>query len=791
MQVRTKIASAAILTVVALAIASHPPAWAQQYPNIPEYSPVVTQQNSDADYQQDPPGRVARMAVIQGEVSLEPTGSDNFAQAELNYPLTIGDRVYADIKALAELQTAGLAVRVSNGADLTLTSLTDQVAQFGLAQGSIRVSTRSMTAPDGSQAVIEIDTPNGTILVQAAGDIRVDSYPQNGSTVVTVNSGQVEVTGPNLDQVLTARESVQLTGSNPVSARFVGLLAADALDQFDQYREGEFRNTVASNEKYVSPDMIGSEDLAQYGTWSDDQEYGAVWYPTSVAVGWTPYHNGRWCYIAPWGWTWIEAEPWGFAPFHYGRWGQFGNRWGWVPGPPQRVFGRPIRPVYSPALVVFVGGRGVTAWFPLGLGEAYVPRYRTSAVYVNRINVTNIYSRDERRVRENYGKRDAIAYGEGRDFRNREQGLTALNQRDFSDGRRVERSQQMRLDANTQRQLSQTPQIPQPHGGPVAPSGFTPARVVPTNQMRPQLPTRAEYDRQRMNDGRRPDAGRPDPGRNDPGRVDPSRGDAGRGDANRGDSNRNDSNRYDQNRNDPNRNDPNRNQPGRNQPSGTAPVAPAPTGVVPGRTDSGRPDSGRTPANVDPAPIPPRPTRAPIPPAASVPPSGSAEAPPPRTYQPPAATTGTRPNQPAAPVAPVVTPPPVAPRPPEQRPVNQTPRQPDQRQFDRPIRQPDQQQMRQPDQQQPRQPDQQQQRQPDQQQQRQPDQGNRRPVDVPRQLEVAPPRQQPPQQAAPQQPRQQEAPPPAARPQAPAPPPPVLRPQPTEPRRDTRDPAPR
>ena len=44
----------------------------------------------------------------------------------------------------------------------------------------------------------------------------------------------------------------------------------------------------------------------------------------------------------------IDEQPWGFAPYHYGRWAHAGNRWVWVP--PQRD----VRPVYAPALVAFV-----------------------------------------------------------------------------------------------------------------------------------------------------------------------------------------------------------------------------------------------------------------------------------------------------------------------------------------------------------------------------------------------------------------------------------------------------
>jgi len=52
--------------------------------------------------------------------------------------------------------------------------------------------------------------------------------------------------------------------------------------------------------------------------------------------------------------------------------------------------------VYAPALVAFVGGVGIAvgggpgvAWFPLAPGEVYMPYYRGSRGYVERVNVTN------------------------------------------------------------------------------------------------------------------------------------------------------------------------------------------------------------------------------------------------------------------------------------------------------------------------------------------------------------------------------------------------------------------
>ncbi|HEV2750578.1 MAG TPA: DUF6600 domain-containing protein [Gemmatimonadales bacterium] len=150
----------------------------------------------------------------------------------------------------------------------------------------------------------------------------------------------------------------------------------------------------ARSSRYVSRDVIGYEDLDDNGDWRDTPQYGAVWVPRTVATGWAPYRYGHWAWVEPWGWTWIDDAPWGFAPFHYGRWVYLGGGWAWVPG---HVV---ARPVYAPALVVFVGGgrnwsaaigvgQGV-AWFPLAPEEPYYPAYHVSNTYVRNVNVTNV-----------------------------------------------------------------------------------------------------------------------------------------------------------------------------------------------------------------------------------------------------------------------------------------------------------------------------------------------------------------------------------------------------------------
>ena len=332
--------------------------------------------------QGDPPGRVARLSTTQGNVSLQPSGESDWSQATLNYTVTTGDRLYTDQGARAELEVGPFAVRMSEATDLTMANLKDQLMQLGLGQGSIRVTVYDL--PAGSS--VEIDTPNGALTLLQPGSYRVDN-DANG-TLVSVNQGSLQVSGGGANQTVESGQAVQLTGTDTVQVSPVALPGEDDFDQWCDSRDARIRSF--QSRQYVSPDTPGAEELDTYGTWQTVPEYGLVWYPAGVAVGWAPYRVGHWAWIEPWGWTWVEDEPWGFCPFHYGRWAFIGSAWGWVPGPVAVV------PFYAPALVAFVGGGGfsigigVQAWFPLGPREPFFPWYHYGGGYLRAVNVTNV-----------------------------------------------------------------------------------------------------------------------------------------------------------------------------------------------------------------------------------------------------------------------------------------------------------------------------------------------------------------------------------------------------------------
>lgn len=105
--------------------------------------------------------------------------------------------------------------------------------------------------------------------------------------------------------------------------------------------------------------------LSPYGRWVDTPEYGRVWIPSGVSSDWQPYTDGQWV-DTEYGWTFASTVPWGWAAFHYGRWGWgMGLGWFWVPG-----F------TWAPAWVGWRSYGGYRCWSPLApRGWAYRGRW--------------------------------------------------------------------------------------------------------------------------------------------------------------------------------------------------------------------------------------------------------------------------------------------------------------------------------------------------------------------------------------------------------------------------------
>ncbi|UUZ65058.1 trichohyalin-plectin-homology domain domain-containing protein [Polaromonas sp. P1-6] len=459
----------------------------------------------------DPPGRVARLNLVEGAVSFAPADAAGFPEANawtpalLNRPLTSGDRLWTGPRARSELHIGSTAVRMNEQTSLDFLTLDDNTVQLRLAQGTIRLRVRTLF--EGQR--LEVNTPNLAFVMTQPGDYRLDANPISNITRVVVLSGAGVIYGDGGETVnLGNQQQANFTGTQLTPAG-PGAAVQDSFDAWAAERDRREDQSVSA--RYIPRETLGYQQLDSYGDWRHDATYGAVWLPRAVPVHWAPYRVGHWSWIAPWGWTWIDDAPWGFAPFHYGRWAQIGPRWAWVPG---RLA---PRPVYAPALVAFIGGnsggvhwsisigsggtpRPSLGWFPLAPDEPFRPAYRVSPRYVtevnhnivvnNTVNVTNIYRYQRLPAAVTAVSRDD--FSRGRPVRG---DLTPLNPADLSRAQVVTGG--LAEGAANRGALPQRPDFRE-RPRPAAAAALPPAAVV----VRPVVGSREERREDRRDDRR-------------------------------------------------------------------------------------------------------------------------------------------------------------------------------------------------------------------------------------------------------------------------------------------------
>lgn len=345
--------------------------------------------SAPARAEDDPPGRVGRVAELRGTAWVQEPGSREWDELLRNRPVTTGDRLRSDRNGRVEVRIGSSTVRLDENSELEVMRLDDERIDLLLHTGSAALRVRQ------PEVVFEtsLRTQDGSFQPRSPGHYRVDRLGRG--TFVNVLSGELQFDGRDSALPLKAGQRAELWTAPEDGAThytWVGL-PADEFDRWVRADDARDDQRLAQQRRYVSPEMTGMEDLDGQGRWETHPEYGPVWSPSQVSVGWAPYRHGRWAWVRPWGWTWIDDAPWGFAPFHYGRWVFWSNRWCWTPG--RYVH----RPVYAPALVGWVGSPGVNVsisighrpgghigWVPLGPREVYHPHYRVSPRYENNLN---------------------------------------------------------------------------------------------------------------------------------------------------------------------------------------------------------------------------------------------------------------------------------------------------------------------------------------------------------------------------------------------------------------------
>ncbi len=371
----------------------------------------------------------ARLSLIQDDVVVqtEATGSE-WDGAVINTPLVPGTKLWDPENGRSEVQFFdGSYLRSSLNTEVDITNLSlstgGDVIQVGVPQGRAYVNYAGSRVQN---SVFQVDTPVTSVMSYGPSRFEVDVY-DDGYTEVSVLNGSVNVQSQIGSTTVEAGTMLSM-GSNQV-AELSPMRPKDAWISWNLSRDSALAYRGPGRSYLPASLSVYSNDFDSYGRWVETADYGYVWTPLDVAVGWAPYRIGRWCWIGG-EYVWVSYEPWGWVPYHYGRWAFLGSRgWCWVPPRRTDTF------YWSPGYVAWVETPTYVSWVPLAPGEIYYGRryygphsVNITNVNINRINVANVYanSRVTNAVtvvsRETFltGRRVAVAHAPANPFRSGE-----------------------------------------------------------------------------------------------------------------------------------------------------------------------------------------------------------------------------------------------------------------------------------------------------------------------------------------------------------------------------------
>ncbi len=365
-------------------------------------APMPPAQGQQQAAMAQPPALVGSIAYILGTVSFHDDQERDWAPAVVNFPFSTGDEMWTEPDGRAELLIGTARLRLQGSTQLFATTLDDKLQHYELARGRVDLKVGAIIAGQ----TLEIATPRGTAILAANGDYVIEAGTTEDATRIGVRSGSARFRDVNNKEFALAAGQIGVLSGPQEQAQFEMLRQAPPpMPQEWAARDRIYTAAPAAAQSYTAaPELTGVNELSYYGDWSNNSQYGRVWAPRNVAADWAPYRYGHWSYVQPWGWTWIDDQPWGFAPSHYGRWVNASNRWYWVP-PQERT-----RVVYAPAVVGFLDGTSLdtvlgaaagaalasVAWYALGPTDVYVPWYTRDRDYIRYMN--RGYIRDQREI---------------------------------------------------------------------------------------------------------------------------------------------------------------------------------------------------------------------------------------------------------------------------------------------------------------------------------------------------------------------------------------------------------
>ena len=397
---------------------------------------------------------VARISVVQGDVSTLRGDSKDWAPTTENAPVVHGDYIATGPGSRTELQLeCANILRLDQGTEAKMAELTRTRIQIQVASGLVNFEVFK-----GTEADVEIDTPNMAIHALGEGVYRIQ-VNSSESTQLTVCRGRAEVTTPQGGRNVDKGQVIYVKGADNPEYQMAQWNDQDDWDRWNDDRDHAIFDAQAW--QHTNRYYTGSEDLDRYGDWVQVPGYDWCWTPY-VDAGWVPYRNGRWVSDPYYEWTWVGYEPWGWAPYHYGRWFSYDGNWCWWPAV---GFDGP-RPIWAPGYVAFLGfggrpegsglgfGFDLIGWCPLGPRDRFDPWWGRGRGF-NSTDINNLNAVPAPRLNDPAGRNYGTNLQGIMTNAHLRSAITAVSAQNFANGRIAHNPQPVNIDMLQQGSLIQ------------------------------------------------------------------------------------------------------------------------------------------------------------------------------------------------------------------------------------------------------------------------------------------------------------------------------------------------
>src|SRR6266851_4979876 len=195
---------------------------------------------------------VARISVMNGDVTVRRGDSGDYVAAALNAPLVANDSIATGPSGRAEVQfDHANMLRIGHDAEVRLANLEYNRFQIQIARGT---ATYRVLRDSGAQ--VELSTPTVSVRPTQRGSYRV-SVLGDGQTEITVRSGQVEIYTPRgVEQLGPGQTMVARGSASDPEFQMVGAIPRDEWDSWNDIRDRGLEGSRSA--RYVSRDIYGT-----------------------------------------------------------------------------------------------------------------------------------------------------------------------------------------------------------------------------------------------------------------------------------------------------------------------------------------------------------------------------------------------------------------------------------------------------------------------------------------------------------------------------------------------------